>query len=74
MSNHNQSLYLRLSSDSLVTLLFLRRIQYTGCQTDTAVINVCLILGVDRNSLFVVRKFFSAEAFNEGIRMLNRYN
>lgn len=60
MSNHNQSHYSRLTGDSsLITLLFLRRIQYTASETDTAMINTCLILGVDRKLLVVVRKMFS---------------
>lgn len=60
MSNHNQSHYLRLASDSsLIAVVFLRRIQCTACETDTAVINTCLILGMARNYLFVVKKMFS---------------
>lgn len=40
MSNHIWSHFSRLTSDSsLIALIFLKRIQYTGCEPHAAVIN-----------------------------------
>lgn len=51
---------MKLSSDSsLIACLFLRGDSSAQDGKHTVVVAMCLILGVDRNLLFVVRKMFS---------------
>lgn len=66
MSNHNQSCFSRLTSDSsLIALIFFKRIQYTGCEPDDAVINMPDFGGGKKFVAPCKEDVFSARAFNK---------